>query len=65
MAERLDADVFVLGHQAQPKGWCRAGDNLLILASDHNHGCLLELDMAQSYTAEELATRTIPLASLA
>lgn len=65
MAERLDTDVFVLGHQAQPKGWCRAGDNLLILASDHNHGCLLEFDLAQSYTAEELAARTIPLASLA
>jgi len=55
LAERLDTDVFVLGHQAQPKGWCRAGDNLLILASDHNHGCLLEFDLAQSYTAEELA----------
>ena len=59
------ANAFVLGHQAQPKGWCRAGDNLLILASDHNHGCLLEFDLAKPYTAEELANSLVHLASVA
>lgn len=64
LAERLDVDAFVLGHQAQPKGWCRAGDNLLILASDHNHGCLLELDLSKTYTADELANSLVHLASI-
>ena len=64
LAQRLDVDTFILGHQAQSKGWCRAGDNLLILASDHNHGCLLELDLAKTYTAETLANLITPLASM-
>jgi len=64
MAERLDVDVFVVGHQAQANGWCQAGTNLLILASDHNHGCLIEIDLAQSQTASDLAGRIVPLASI-
>jgi len=64
MAARLDVDVFVVGHQAQPHGWCQAGTNLVILASDHNHGCLVEIDLAKSWTASELANHIVPLASI-
>jgi calcineurin-like phosphoesterase family protein len=64
MAERLDVDVFVVGHQAQPHGWCQAGLNLIILASDHNHGCLIEIDLAKPSTASELADHIVPLASI-
>ncbi|MHC4517573.1 MAG: metallophosphoesterase [Planctomycetota bacterium] len=64
MAERLDVDVFVVGHQAQPHGWCQAGINLIILASDHNHGCLIEIDLAKSWTASQLADNIVPLASI-
>lgn len=64
LAARLDVDVFVLGHQGQPQGWNQAGSNLIILASDHNHGCLLELDLAQSWTAEQLVAKVVPLASI-
>jgi Calcineurin-like phosphoesterase len=64
MAERLDVDLFVVGHQAQASGWCQAGTNILILASDHNHGCLVEIDLAQSWTASQLAENVIPLASI-
>ncbi len=65
MAQLLDADVFVLGHQPQQSGWSQAGDNLLILASDHNHGCLLDLDLSKSYTAAQLAQSLVPLAAIA
>lgn len=65
MAEVLDVDIFVLGHQAQPQGWNRAGKNLIILASDHNHGCLLPVNLAQSYTVEQLIDSIVPLASIA
>jgi hypothetical protein len=65
MAGRLDARVFILGHQPQPDGWRQAGNNLIILACDHDHGCLLELDLAQTYTVQTLADHIIPLASIA
>jgi hypothetical protein len=64
LAERLDTDVFVLGHQAQTHGWCQAGDNLIILACDHNHGCLVEVDLTRPWTASELANHIVPLASI-
>ncbi len=64
LAERLDTDVFVLGHQAQASGWCQAGDNLIILACDHNHGCLVDVDLTKAWTASELADRIVPLASI-
>jgi hypothetical protein len=64
MAELLDVDIFILGHQPQQQGWNRAGKNLLIIASDHNHGCLLSIDMAKSYTIETLIDSIVPLASI-
>ena len=64
MAQMLDVDVFVLGHQAQSQGWGRLGENLLILASDHNHGVLLPFDLAKSYKSEDLIELIVPLASI-
>jgi len=64
MAKLLDVDVFVLGHQPQTHGWCKAGENVIILACDHNHGCLLAVDLAKSYTAAGLSDLIIPLASI-
>jgi len=65
LAKTFDVDVFVLGHQPQEKGWAKAADNLLILASDHNHGTLLPIDLAKSYTIDELITSIVPLTSIA
>jgi len=64
MAKLLDVDIFILGHQAQQQGWSRAGENLIIIASDHNHGCLLSIDLAKSYTVEMLIDSIVPLASI-
>ncbi|HUT30093.1 MAG TPA: metallophosphoesterase [Sedimentisphaerales bacterium] len=64
MAELLDVDIFIIGHQPQPQGWCQGGRNLLIIASDHNHGCLLPIDLAESYTIEQLQELVVPLASI-
>ncbi len=65
IAETLDADIFILGHQSQEHGYRRAGNNLIILASDHNHGCILPIDLDKSYTTEELLDLIIPLAAIA
>lgn len=65
MARLFDVDIFILGHQAQQKGWSRAGENLIIIASDHNHGCLLPIELKKSYTMTELIDSIVPLASIA
>ena len=64
LAGQFDVNVFVLGHQPQEKGWKQAGENLIIIASNHNHGCLIPVDLAQSYTVERLIESIVPLASL-
>jgi hypothetical protein len=65
MAELFDVDIFILGHQPQQQGWSRAGKNLIILASNHNHGCLLPINLAKSYTIEQLIESIVPLTSIA
>ncbi len=64
MADLFDVDIFILGHQAQQQGWSRAGKNLIIIASDHSHGCLLLVDLTKSYTVEQLIDSIVPLASI-
>ena len=64
MAALLDADIFILGHQTQKQGWAKAGDNLVIIASEHNHGCLLPFDLSKSYTIDQLIDSIVPLASI-
>jgi hypothetical protein len=64
LAGQFDISVFILGHQPQEKGWNRAGDNLIIIASNHNHGCLIPINLVQSYTVEQLIESIVPLASL-
>ena len=64
MAKLLDVNMFVLGHQPQEQGWCQAGKNLIIIASNHNHGCLLSINLAKSYTLEQLIDSIVPLASI-
>ena len=65
LAQLFDVDLFILGHQPQDKGWTQGGKNLIILASDHNHGCIISLDLAKSYTADELTRCIVPLATIA
>ncbi len=65
LADLFDVDLFVLGHQPQEKGWCQAGKNLLIIASDHNHGCVLPIDLTKSYTVQQLADSIVALTSIA
>jgi hypothetical protein len=64
-ARTLDVDVFIVGHQPQSEGFRRAGDNLIILASDHDHGCLLPINLTRFYTVEKLIQSIVPIASVA
>lgn len=65
MAGLFDVDIFILGHQPQQQGWSRAGENLIIIASNHNHGCLIPINLEESYTIEQLIDLIVPLTSIA
>lgn len=64
MAKLLEVSVFILGHQAQEMGYSVQGDNTIILASDHNHGCLLDFDLSKKYTVDELVECIVAIASI-
>lgn len=53
LAQRLKAELFVVGHTPQEFGYATVG-RLIILASDHNHGVFLPIDLGRRYTVEQL-----------
>jgi hypothetical protein len=65
MARLFDVDLFILGHQPQPEGWGRAGENAIILACDHNHGCILPVKLDRNYSLDGLVNAIIPLSAIA
>jgi hypothetical protein len=48
-AETVDAKILITGHQPQETGYFVNGNHHLIIASEHNQGVFLTLDLAQSY----------------
>ena len=55
--EKVGANVIITGHQPQETGYLLNGEKHLIIASDHNQGVFLTIDLAKEYTAEELASQ--------
>ncbi len=53
LAERLDVEAFVVGHTPQEEGHARVG-RMIILASDHNHGAFLPIELHKKPVPEEL-----------
>lgn len=64
LAKMLNVDLFILGHQPQTNGWGQAGSNLLIIASEHNHGCLVPIDLEKTYSIEALTNAIVPLSAI-
>ncbi|MCO6438857.1 MAG: hypothetical protein J5J06_17320 [Phycisphaerae bacterium] len=61
----LDADFFLCGHQPQETGYDILHGCMVILASDHNHGVFLPLDLGKPVTIESLTNAIRPLAGVA
>lgn len=59
-----DVDLFIIGHKPQDQGCAREHNELIILASDHAHGCFLPFDLDQTYTPDELYGQIRSLAAL-
>jgi hypothetical protein len=64
LAQKLDVDLFVLGHQVQEAGWMSNDENLVIIDSQHNHGHLLRIDLSSQYTIKKLVDSLVPIASI-
>jgi Calcineurin-like phosphoesterase len=60
----LNAQLLMTGHQPQDTGFAVNGDRHLIIASDHNQGVFLPLDLAEHYTMDDLVGRIRKFVSL-
>ncbi len=65
LRELLDVDFFICGHQPQEMGYDVLYDRMLILASEHNHGVFLPLDLKKPVTLETLTRNIRPFAGVA
>jgi len=58
-AEHVGASLLVTGHQPQDAGSAVNGPQHLVIASDHNQGVFLPLDLSQTYDMPALLSRLI------
>jgi hypothetical protein len=65
LAEILQADLFIVGHQPEPMGFRVADKRLLILSSDHNHGVFLPIDLSKPVTMDDLVRNIRKFVSVA
>lgn len=52
-AQRLGVTAFIVGHTPQEEGYA-VTERMIILASDHNHGVFLPIDLSKDHTIESL-----------
>jgi hypothetical protein len=65
LKDMLDADFFLCGHQPQETGYDVLHECMIILASDHNHGVFLSIDLSKPQSLESLTRNIRPLAAIA
>ncbi|HWB53328.1 MAG TPA: metallophosphoesterase [Tepidisphaeraceae bacterium] len=53
-ADTVNSHIIVTGHQPQDAGYFVNGDRHLIIASDHNQGVFLPIDLTQTYDMNSL-----------
>jgi len=63
-ADKVSARIIITGHQPQEAGFAVNGPRHLILASDHNQGVFLPIDLAQAYDMDALVARIRKFVSL-
>lgn len=68
VADRLAAvwnvRVFVMGHQTVEMGYEEQANTMLIIASNHDHGMALPIDLAKEYDRDALVRALVPLAGV-
>lgn len=64
LAAAWGVDVFVCGHQPAEMGYELMTRTLMILASNHEHGMVLPIDLAKRYDMDKLVESLVPLAAV-
>ena len=64
LAELLDVDFFICGHQPQDGGYGVIDDRMIILASEHNHGVFLPFDLGKPVVVEKMVAAIRPFAGV-
>jgi hypothetical protein len=64
LRETFDVDYFICGHQPQETGFDVLHGRMIILASDHNHGVFLPLDLNRPVTLDSLMGSIRPFAGV-
>src|SRR5690606_29896604 len=64
LGDAMNVRLFITGHQPAEFGHYVEGERILVIASDHDHGVLLPINLARTYTMEQLVGSLVPLASL-
>jgi hypothetical protein len=57
--------LFVTGHQPAEMGHEVESASILVLASDHEHGVALPIELSRDYTMDELVEALVPLGAVA
>jgi hypothetical protein len=55
--DRMNARFLITGHQPQETGYLINGDHHLIIASDHNQGVFIPLNLAEEPTMESVTSK--------
>jgi hypothetical protein len=63
-ADQMAAKIIITGHQPQDTGYLVNGDRHLIIASDHNQGVFLPIDLTREYSMDELVEHMRKFVSL-
>ena len=64
LAAAWDVNLFVCGHQPAEMGYEMMTRTLMILASNHEHGMALPLDLSKKYDMDKLVELLVPLAAM-
>ncbi|MEK6676732.1 MAG: metallophosphoesterase [Planctomycetota bacterium] len=64
LRELLDVDYFICGHQPQETGYDVLHSRMIILASDHNHGVFLPIDLNKPVELDALVHNIRPFAAI-
>jgi len=63
-ADKVEAKILLTGHQPQDQGYFVNGPHHLILASDHNQGVFLPMDLGQRYDMDALVSRLVKFVAM-
>ena len=53
-ADKVGAKLLIVGHQPQESGYAVVGDRMLMIASDHNQGVFVTVDLSTEYDMDRL-----------